>query len=91
MQTEFQLTGLSRVNEGNIIASCTIYHNEDSFKAQIVGDAKLKQDLWNYCEGDWKDKKIGMIEHDGFYSDGYTPKNPVLLSIRIATDKDLVR
>ncbi len=37
--------------------------------------------LFDYCGGNWKDKKIAEIEHDGLNKEGI-PINPVVVAVR---------
>ena len=46
----------------------------------ILGLEKFNE-LWNYCEGNWIDRKIAEIEHDGYFEDGL-PINPIVVGIR---------
>lgn len=61
--------------------TCQPLQNENIFWPKVGIDRDRFEALWNYCKGNWKDKKIAEIEHDGFYEDG-TPINPVVVGVR---------
>ena len=77
--SDFKLIGLSSPR------SCTLtpLNNETIFWANI--SMNFEEDkvaaLWNYCKGNWADRKIAEVEHEGLREDG-TPVNPIVLNIR---------
>ena len=82
MTTEFRIVGLQRLNNEEVIcATLELFNNERTFKALVDAEIDRKEAMWNYCKGDWADKKIAEVRHDGFTNDSY-PINPVVISIR---------
>ena len=77
MKSDFKLTGLSKPQS----FTCEPLHNENIFWAKNGMSKEVFDGLWNYCDGNWKDKKIAEIEHDGIIEDG-TPINPIVVGIR---------
>lgn len=77
MKSDFKLTGLSRPQS----FTCEPLKNENIFWAKNGLGLEKFNELWNYCKGNWTDRKIAEIEHDGYFEDG-TPKNPVVVGIR---------
>lgn len=81
MKTEFKFVGLSRLNNEHYMAgTCQLKNEQDFFQCAISGDSETKESLWKYCEGNWKEDKIAVVEHAGLTSGGI-PINPVILSI----------
>jgi hypothetical protein len=77
MKSDFKLTGLSKQQS----FTCEPLNNENIFWAKNgLGEQKFNE-LWNYCKGNWSDKKIAEIQHDGLNNDGI-PINPVVVGIR---------
>lgn len=77
MKSDFKLTGLSKSQS----FSCEPLNTENIFWAKNgLGEEKFNE-LWDYCKGNWQDKKIAEIEHDGLNNDGI-PINPVVVGIR---------
>lgn len=85
MKTDFKLTGLNRTADNDIVATCEPLNKEEIFHAPVKMSDELKQSLWDFCEGDWVNKKIAVIEHEGFYESGL-PINPVLITIKLVND-----
>lgn len=75
MKTEFKLVGLSR----SMIVTCET-DKENTFRPKVNMSQERFDALFNYCKNNWKDKKIAVIEHDGYYGD--IPKDPVLIEIK---------
>lgn len=74
--SDFKLTGLSKPQS----FTCEPLNNENIFWAKNgLGEEKFNE-LWNYCKGNWTDKKIAEIEHEGLNNDG-TPINPIVVGI----------
>lgn len=77
MKTDFKLTGLSKPQS----FTCEPLNSDTIFWAKNgLGKEKFNE-LWNYCDGNWSDKKIAEIEHDGLNNEGI-PINPVVVGIR---------
>lgn len=76
--SDFKLTGLSRSKS----ATCEPLHFEDSFWPKVGLSQDRFDALWNFCKGDWSNKKIAEIEHDGIDEDGF-PINGVLVNVRM--------
>ena len=77
MITDFKLTGLSKPQS----FTCEPLNGDTIFWAKNgLGKEKFNE-LWNYCNGNWSDKKIAEIQHNGIREDG-TPINPVVIGIR---------
>ncbi len=81
MTTDFKLVGLNRVANNDIVATLEPIDKEETFKASLKCEPELKESLWNYCSHDWKNKKLAVVEHAGFYSNGH-PINPVVTYIK---------
>lgn len=77
MKTECKLIGLSRPNS----ATLTTMESEEIFWATTDMTPEKFNEMWNYCDGNWKINKIALVEHEGFSEDG-TPQNPVMLGFR---------
>lgn len=81
-KTEFKFVGLERLNNENYMSATLTYgKHHDTFKSLISGSNDQKESMWRYCEHNWSDKKTGIVEHDGFNSEG-CPINPLLIEIR---------
>ena len=81
MKTEYKIVGLERLhNPDDISATLEYFEKEETFKAFVAGTKEQKEAMWNYCKGDWGDKKIAEVEHEGMMN-GY-PMNPRVISIR---------
>lgn len=78
MITHFPLTGLSREKS----VTCTYGKRENFFWPKV----ELTQDrfdaLWNFCSGNWDEKKYAVVEHDGIEEDG-EPINPRLIDVSL--------
>ena len=77
MKSDFKLIGLSKPQSFTCepLDSDTIFWAENG-----LGKEKFNE-LWKYCDGNWQDKKIAEIEHEGLNEDG-TPINPVVVAMR---------
>lgn len=73
---EFRLIGLNRPYSMTCITD-----NEVVFWPKVGITKDRFNALWDYCIGNWKDKKYAEIEHDGLREDG-TPINGVVISVR---------
>lgn len=80
MITEYTLRGLSKPR------SATLYKNDDingeTFKLPVNMDADRFDALFKYCFNNWDEKKIAVVEHDGFMQSGI-PKNGRVIEIKI--------
>lgn len=77
-KSDFALVGLGRP----FSMTCGLLHTDRETFWPKVGIPRERFDaLWDYCSGNWKDKKIAEIEHEGLYEDG-TPINPVVVGVR---------
>lgn len=76
-KTDFKLIGLSKP----FSMTCQPLDNENTFWPKVGIPPERFDALWNYCEGNWKDKKIAEIEHEGLHYDG-TPQNAVVVAVR---------
>lgn len=79
MKSYFKLTGLSKPQS----FTCEPLHNENTFWAKNGMSKEVFDGLFKYAKGNWKDKKVAEIEHDGIAEDG-TPINPVVVAVREA-------
>lgn len=80
MIKKFKLVQLHKLSNGDIVAS--IEHNtEEKVDCLIDMHSLSKEGLWNFCEGDWDNPKIAVVEFEGYYPDGYTPINPTILHV----------
>lgn len=73
----FKLKGLSR----KASFTCEPLENENTFWAASGIPQDRFDALFDYCKGNWEDKKLVEIEHEGISEDG-TPINPVVISIK---------
>ncbi len=78
MINKFKLIGLSKPQS----FTCEPLDKEEVFWAKNgMSDQKFNE-LWNYCKGNWSDKNIAIIKHDGLNDDGI-PINPYVIGIEI--------
>lgn len=73
--TNFRLVGLSKPKKATLRTD-----NEMIFWAEVKMTRERFSALFDYCKGNWSEKKVAVIEHDGFYKDG-TPRNPTMIEI----------
>lgn len=78
MTSKFQLIGLSRKKS----VTCSNIGKEDIFWPKVGISQEDFDQLWKYCENDWEEKKIAIIEHNGYYWDG-TPKDAIFKGIEL--------
>lgn len=79
MITNYKLVGLERLhNPDDISATLEYLDKEETFKSFIEGTKEQKEAMWNYCKGDWSNKKIAEVKHEGIMN-GY-PMNPRVVS-----------
>lgn len=74
---DFRLVGLSKP----FSMTCEPLNNENIFWPKVAIPRERFDALWNYCKGNWKDKKIAEIEHEGLREDG-TPINGIVVGVR---------
>lgn len=77
-QGKFKLKGLSREKS----MTCEPLHNENIFWPNVGLSQEKFDELWNYVDSDWDDRKIAIIEHEGLYEDG-TPINGTVIGIEL--------
>lgn len=77
VRADFKLTGISRP----FSMTCEPLNNENIFWPKVAIPKDRFDALWNYCKGEWKDKKIAEIEHEGLCEDG-TPINGIVVGVR---------
>lgn len=84
--TEFDLYGLNRAGadiNATISETCHgLRIAKDWFHAPIEMTIDRKEALWNYCHGDWHNKKIAVVRHDGFVN--AMPLNPIVIEVKEA-------
>lgn len=78
MRSDFRLVGLSKARSATLHFLDT---DKTTFWAPLAMTEERFQKLWDYCKGNWKDKKIAEVEHKGFFSDG-TPIKPTVIGVR---------
>ncbi len=68
--------------------TCTTINNKkDIFWVSPNLGAEKFEELWDLCRGNWEDKKLVVLEHDGFYDCG-EPINPKFVSIEFDNGKE---
>jgi len=77
MISDFKLIGLSKPN----MMTCEPMDSDNIFWAPTSIPKERFDALFEYSKGNWKDKKIAEIEHNGINKDG-TPINPMVISVR---------
>jgi hypothetical protein len=78
-KTDFKLVGLGRKKS----MTCEPLDKEDCFWPKVGITQDRFDALWKYQEGNWADKLIAEIEHDGLDEDGI-PKNGTVVAVRPA-------
>ncbi len=78
-KTDFKLVGLSKP----FSMTCRTDKTDIAFWPKVGIPRERFDALWNYCKGEWKDKKIAEIEHEGLREDG-TPINGIVIGVREA-------
>jgi hypothetical protein len=82
MTSNFHLVGLSKPKSATLHLLGT---DRTTFWASIDMTKDRFDALFNWAKTDdnfWKEDKIAVVEHDGFYEDG-TPKKPVMKEILV--------
>jgi hypothetical protein len=77
MKAVYPLVGLSKPKSATLTGP-----KEDFFWATIAMPEEEIKDLWNYCSGDWEEKKYGIIEFKDLSSDGF-PIDAKLIGISL--------
>lgn len=77
----FKLSGLSKPRS----FTCEPLHNDEIFWPKSNLTQEQFDNLWNYCSGEWSEKKYAIIEHDGLYDCGI-PINPLVIGITLTLD-----
>lgn len=78
MKTEYKLVGLSKGQRATLELLDT---DRETFWAKIEMPQDRFNAVWNYCEGNWEDKKIAEVECDYITPEGI-PINPRMLGFR---------
>lgn len=76
MKTEFKLIGLTKPNR----MTCEPLNNDNIFWVESGLTKEVFKSLFEYCKGNWKDKKIVLLKHDGINKDG-TPIKPEFIEV----------
>lgn len=82
MVKKFKLTQLSKIGRKDDIGGSIEHIPEEKVDCKIEMSQESKTGLWNYCdEHRWGEDKIATVRFDGYYSDGVTPINPVIIHV----------
>lgn len=78
MIAEFRVCQIFSMTNGSTGVSIDVKPEEKIDVLEVDISDESKKQLWDFCKGDWKNEKLATVEFDGYYSDGYTPINPVV-------------
>ena len=84
MTKEFKVVQIFKMTNGSTGISVDVKPEEKIDILKVDMSEESKKALWDFCKGDWKTEKIATVEFDGYYDDGYTPKNPIVKHIKYA-------
>lgn len=84
MTKEFRIVQVYKLNNNGNGISIEIAPEEKVDVNNIEMSNESIDSLYRFMKDDWKTEKIAVVEFDGYYNDGYTPKNPVIKHIKYA-------
>lgn len=81
MKSDFKLVGLTLPRSATLEF---LHTDKETFWAKIDMPDDRCLALFNLAKNDdtfWEEKKIAVVEHDGFYEDG-TPQHPKMIEVK---------
>lgn len=78
MVTNYRLVGITKPRSATLQFLDT---DKITFWAKIDMPDDVINNLFEYCKGNWGEKKIAVVKHDGLFENG-TPIFPVIKEIK---------
>lgn len=82
IKKDFRLIQLKKY-EDKILAGIETKINSQKADCHIDMAKESIKGLWNYFVNRGNELFIAEVEFDGYFEDGYTPKNPIVKHVRI--------